>query len=1328
MPKFFDTWINIGSGGSDFIDIDLSAYLPSNAVGVILTALNTNPSAIRYFGYRKNGSTDAKPSPEAAIYSNCKTSIYVGCDENQIIEFYSSGAVDYYLTGYFTDLEAYFFTNKIDISAEAYADQGVYKDYSVTSDVGGDDVVGILYEMVNTIGGSASGALSIRKKGSTQDIGMLSGHFGGIVGVNVDNTLQIKVTSAKCYMLGYIRMGMTFNDTAPIVDIAPSATPTTYQNLNQISNLNANAGIYHLYASSSSYFSNLREIGTSNEIYKNQNRSGIYSVELVNGYAEAKISNANITIYELGYFEPIVVNVEAPCPTINISALEITEVNISVEAPTGVIDIQGIITANADINVQPPTGTINISGGRILTVFDDLSLYSYITLHNYQNDKLCDIKSRNIKIDGEAYGIKFKQNINGIDSLSFSLPFKVKNPETGLLEYNWRIDYVLPEYKVFLAHQDYADYFIIKKVTEQRSSDGKVSMNVECGHVASLLQKRGVDKSIDTDDTADVLLDLILDNSGWSAGTVDTFYKDSVEKVRNFVKSNSNCLDMLFDLAELFEGYLKFDGVNRLVDFMNEIGENNGVVFRYSKNLKDITREYSTDDLVTRLWAVGNNDATQSIVLSNVTDNGEPYIDNFSYYETLMTAQQLQDIEDFNTAILPVNNNIVSTQTNIVDTTSFLTTDTTTMNEKIIDRTVTAEDKNTLDAAITIEKDPITKAAMQAQSLLFANEIGVLDGEIIVLNNNISTYNSTLITYNSNLLGYNTTRDNYINSLRTSVGDFIREGVFTDASYITSQSLLDDAEDILLKNCVPKVTYTMNIIDLSNFTGYDIEKFKLGDIVRIIDEPLRLGVDSIVTGRITEIERDLINLEKTTVVIANFIGVFEDMWKRISKNAELVKQRSQFYERAYTGLNGDGTPRNDILQQAFDNNKYDIVTGTSNKVTWGTNGIDIEDLTNANRKVRINAGGIYITTDGGDTWKVATSADGINALHIVAGTLDTKNINIYNSDYPTFHWDSTGMYALDPTDENKWIKFNKDGLYYTEDNGVTFLVVLDFDGLNVKTVNGSEAVISRDGMVQTWGDSIVDNVDATHKLRLDFYIPLEMISIRQLNLNFRLLPFRAYETGAASGAIVGTTIAATPVSVTIETEVATVDVVDDGSTTWTLYPPGGGLLPDFMNYSGSHQHIMATDGYHNHGISVGTYLLVDGGGSVEFTPSGHSHTTTTELDHAHSMYSVRHQHGITINEHSHNVDVPDHSHAITVPDHTHDIDYGIFEDTTATQVKVYVDGVLRMDNGGVGYTTDQSNLNIATWITTSGWHYIELSSSRLGRISAAYFMQLFLGV
>ena len=202
-------------------------------------------------------------------------------------------------------------------------------------------------------------------------------------------------------------------------------------------------------------------------------------------------------------------------------------------------------------------------------------------------------------------------------------------------------------------------------------------------------------------------------------------------------------------------------------------------------------------------------------------------------------------------------------------------------------------------------------------------------------------------------------------------------------------------------------------------------------------------------------------------------------------------------------------------------------------------------------------------------------------------------------------------------------------------------------------------------LIQSWGDSVADNVDSTHKLKLKFYIPDETVEIKQVKLNFSLEPFRAYETGAASGG---------------------------GQTTSS----GGGLNP--------------TTG------ASSTWTTDANQGTVDFL-----YTSTVE-GHQHGYASLgEHYHGMN---HTHNVSIPSHAHSVS--NHTHSIDYGIYESTAATGVKVYIDGTLRLDNGGSGYTTDQANLDVTQWITTAGWHTIELSSTRLGRINAAYFTQLYL--
>ncbi|HOJ85283.1 MAG TPA: hypothetical protein PKY23_11340, partial [Bacillota bacterium] len=153
--------------------------------------------------------------------------------------------------------------------------------------------------------------------------------------------------------------------------------------------------------------------------------------------------------------------------------------------------------------------------------------------------------------------------------------------------------------------------------------------------------------------------------------------------------------------------------------------------------------------------------------------------------------------------------------------------------------------------------------------------------------------------------------------------------------------------------------------------------------------------------------------------------------------------------------------------------------------------------------------------------------------------------------------------------------------------------------------------------------------------------------------------------------------------------------------------------------SGAHRHMMFS--YSSQGTTgtankyaaqnkLGEMMLVGLSG-----PTGSSiYTYGAAENHTHSVYAHTH----TVSDHTHTVS----NHKHTVSNHTHPISYGIYTSTTATGVRVYVDGVERFGP----FTTDQTDLDLTTWITTTGWHTIELSSTRLGRIGATYFVQVFL--
>jgi len=257
-----------------------------------------------------------------------------------------------------------------------------------------------------------------------------------------------------------------------------------------------------------------------------------------------------------------------------------------------------------------------------------------------------------------------------------------------------------------------------------------------------------------------------------------------------------------------------------------------------------------------------------------------------------------------------------------------------------------------------------------------------------------------------------------------------------------------------------------------------------------------------------------------------------------------------------------------------------------------------------------------------------------------------------------------------------------------------------------------------------------DNVDATHPLEMEFYIPPEAIDmgklqIKEAHIALKLKPFRAYSTGAAAGG--GQTTSA-----------------GGGQTT----SAGGGQT---SSGGSSHSHTISgqtaeSSGAHRHKMFDGTdtyswenppykqfmYARTSGGGITgsyqigRASSSGEAPYTWEEVGgHTHSVTgttsSSESSHTHTVSNHAH--DVYDHTHSVV--NHTHGISYGIYESTPPSDVYIKLNGeqIAGPFNADeyVDITTEFLNE-----ITTFGWNTLEFTSSQLGRIGATLFMRLFL--
>lgn len=257
-----------------------------------------------------------------------------------------------------------------------------------------------------------------------------------------------------------------------------------------------------------------------------------------------------------------------------------------------------------------------------------------------------------------------------------------------------------------------------------------------------------------------------------------------------------------------------------------------------------------------------------------------------------------------------------------------------------------------------------------------------------------------------------------------------------------------------------------------------------------------------------------------------------------------------------------------------------------------------------------------------------------------------------------------------------------------------------------------------------------DSLDSSKPFEMPFKIVSEMTAIHSVKLSFRLLPYRAYSTGAASGG------GSTPTS------------SDGGSGAWDTTGPANWTLgastqgPSTANTSSEdpgdtgwedpvHHHEMPS---HDHTVSGTTESEDCGGGSHSHGLSSYNvdtnsvdpgNTYNENINHQHTMPS--HNHTLSAHthaldgsgsDHTHELSLPDHNHTVTIAAHTHTITYGIHEESNSPTVNFHV-------NNGAGfgaqigsYNSDQLDIDITAHVSGTGWKALRFDTDLRCRVFA----------
>ena len=205
-----------------------------------------------------------------------------------------------------------------------------------------------------------------------------------------------------------------------------------------------------------------------------------------------------------------------------------------------------------------------------------------------------------------AYDIIVTGEINGEDTLTFSIPFR--DSKRKYLENEKKIQIVDDIYK-------------IRTITDVKDTAGNTITQVyaEAEFYDLTFSVRKEEKKFDAE-TAEAAMAYALADTEWSVGTVNVTSK------RTWTSTEKNALSILRSVANLHGGDLVFDCPNRLVHLLTVNGKDSGALFAYKKNMKSIERVVDTRSLVTRLYAVGANGMTFADI-----NNGKAYLEDFTY-------------------------------------------------------------------------------------------------------------------------------------------------------------------------------------------------------------------------------------------------------------------------------------------------------------------------------------------------------------------------------------------------------------------------------------------------------------------------------------------------------------------------------------------------------------------------------------------------------------------------------------------------------------------------------------------------------------------------
>ncbi|MFS0643661.1 phage tail protein [Siminovitchia sp. 179-K 8D1 HS] len=217
--------------------------------------------------------------------------------------------------------------------------------------------------------------------------------------------------------------------------------------------------------------------------------------------------------------------------------------------------------------------------------------------------------------------LKFKHG--EVNELSFTLPYEVVM--RSKLVRNPHIDKIKEKFFIKMKLGSNEEWFIITKLSKK--ADNTDDMDIQCFSLGyQLSYQRMIDYVGKSLNCLQVLTDC-LKGTTWKIGYINPEFN---LKHRQFDVSSKSKLEFLYEIAETFEGVVRFDTISNKINIYKEeeISQHKGFWISEGRYLENIESSIDADEIVTRLFVKGS----EGLTINSVNPTGQAYVDDFSYF------------------------------------------------------------------------------------------------------------------------------------------------------------------------------------------------------------------------------------------------------------------------------------------------------------------------------------------------------------------------------------------------------------------------------------------------------------------------------------------------------------------------------------------------------------------------------------------------------------------------------------------------------------------------------------------------------------------------